>query len=303
MSKHKSSPLLHQSSPPNPSPGSNAQATHPHPNSTSNHGSHNLPQHIYYTPDPRRETSSASLTPPTTISMPIPPLPQRQHASSSTSPAITGLGISTSQPSSASHSSNSTHRDSTSHTHRGRELRDRDFRSFSYNSPDYQDNPLPSNTISNIPNTHNTNTYNLHQSMVSNSPPIGFLQSATSHASAAATERFANHPNPSSRSSSSGSQTSLPPYQISHSAQGSNATLVSSSSSVRAPSHISEKKSKNLMSRASMASIQSSSTIRNSIYDDTLSIAPSSKKTEQITIQRPKDDKEVDRMFVELMVC
>lgn len=98
MAKPKSSSSKNgQSSPsasdnPLSSTYSNASSIYTSSSNANSNGSQHLPQHIYYKTDLRREPSAASLTPPTTISMPIPPLPQRQHNPSMTSP-VAGSGL------------------------------------------------------------------------------------------------------------------------------------------------------------------------------------------------------------------
>lgn len=264
---------------------SNASSIHP----TSSNTSH-LPQHIYFNPDLRRDTSN-SLTPPTTISMPIPPLPQRHHATPATS--TTGSG-GLNQLSAGSNPTHNAYRETMSNPQRER---DRDFRSFSYNSVDHQENPLPSNSTA-------YNGSNPHHSMISTNSSIASSQSYLSQASSAAAERAANNPNSPSRSSSSSSHSSFQSYQPSHTVQTSSATQLSPVSSARSANQAPyDKKPKSLISRTSMTSIQSSSSsVRSSVYDDNISFPTLAKKAEHTSIQRPKDDAEVEKMFVDLMV-
>lgn len=312
MAKPKSSSSKNgQSSPsasdnPLSSTYSNASSIYTSSSNANSNGSQHLPQHIYYKTDLRREPSAASLTPPTTISMPIPPLPQRQHNPSMTSP-VAGSGALSSPSNPGSFPPNSVYLEAISNSQRERELRERDFRSFSYNSADHQENPLLNNNSTMNSDHTSTPPYNPHQSVVSTSSSIASFHSSTSHASAAATERAANNPYSPSRNSSSSSHSSLQSFQPSHSAQTSSATQLSPVSSIRTVNQTTpSKKAKSIISRASMASIQSNSSTRSSLYDESSSTPSSnisSKKVEQISIPRPKDDAEIDRMFLELMVC
>lgn len=302
MAKGKSPSNSHNSSTNNSSSNLTPTYSNASVNSTTGSGIQpHLPQHIYYNPDLRREPSSASLTPPTTISMPIPPLPPRQHSipqSTTTTPATNQHG-------------NNVYRDALANSQREREQqkdgRDRDFRSFSpysnQSAPDYHDNPLTSSISSSSTASYqsSTNPYILSSSNTSSNGSNN--NSAVTQASAAALERgVMHHPQTPSRSSSSSSHSSQQSYQPSHSVQASTTSQISPVSSIRSIIQP-EKKAKSLISRSSINSIQSTSSARSSMYDDTGSASSSSsKKAVNISIERPKDDAEIERMFISLMV-
>lgn len=338
MAKHKSSGSSNQGGHSNNNPShsqnnltpsfSNASTIHPVNTGSSTISTasthHHLPQHIYHNPDGRKDHPSNSLTPPTTISGPIPPLPQRQH-------------------------SNHMYRDALANSHRERERDNRDFRtqpspqsfappistgyhprdqeyqsmesSLSASSPispsitsynpylSSSSNPTIQPHSSSQPHSHSSYHQQQHQQMPSPNSPYSStnnpqlpISTGTNLSSSqplstilSAVQNHAQSPSRSSSSSSSHSSTQLSPVS----------SIRSSMHTIADPQSPSSNSTRNILPRPPSNISAPSPSVRSSIisvFDDNASIM-SSKKSEVVNIQRPKDDAEIESMFIDLMVC
>lgn len=288
MSKHKSSSSHHPSSENSERYPASAYSNTNNVRSTSG-GSHHHSQHTHYNPEALREPSSVPLTPSKTIFNPLPPLPQQKKSYES-------LIIPAHGPGTVGQSGSATNSSTNGYNQLGI-ISEGGIRSNPSINSDHHDCSLPTSAASN-----NTSFSTPYQSLI----PAGFSgpgsQPAIRYPSAAAAERAANNIGASSRSSSSSSQSSQNSYPPFHSLVSSTSTQLSSNPSIRSSNHPHSEKKSSLISRPSIASFQSHSpTPRASIYDDSISF--SSRKSDPISIQRPKDDAEIEKMFIDLMVC